>query len=393
MIQLTEKPAAAASSLVESVAELRGLALSALQRMYRPEQGLFAFRLRREAKADVLEGVSCRYTAIVLLALAQEAPEEVTRILTGHRLEDVCACLSAQAERADDFGEVALTLWAARVLDQPAEQVLARLRELDPVHGSYPTVELSWVLAALAVAGREVDATDLRDAVAQRLLASFHHDSGLFPHGPAGGRPARLRAHVACFADLVYPIQALSHYHRATGNARALEVAQRCAQRMCDLQGPAGQWWWHFDVRTGRVLEKFPVYAVHQDAMAPMALFALEDAGGPKFNAAAERGMSWLLHAPELAGSLIDRAAGVIWRKVARHEPGKLTRGLQAVASRAHPAWRVPGVDGVFRPGKIDFETRPYHMGWLLYAWSQERLDRLERAALEKNPRGGMPKP
>ena len=162
---------------------------------------------------------------------------------------------------------------------------------------------------------------------------------------------------------------------------------------MCDLQGPAGQWWWHFDVRSGRVLEKFPVYAVHQDAMAPMALFDLQDAGGPDHGAAAERGMEWLLHAPEIDGSLIDREAGVIWRKVARHEPGKLTRKLQAVASRAHPSLRVPAVDGVFRPGKIDFETRPYHMGWLLYAWSQARLDQLGRAAREGDERGGVPKP
>ena len=380
MIQLTEQPVLTSAEVAQVAAQLRRLALAALVRMYRPEEGLFAFRLRREADSDALEGVSCRYTAIVLLALAQEAPEEVTRILAGHRMEDVCARLSEQAVRADDLGEVALTLWAARVLDQPTEQALARLRELDPLHGSYPTVELSWVLTALSVAGREVGMTDVRDSVARRLLESFHEDAGLFPHVPAGGRAARLRAHVACFADLVYPIQALAHYHRATGNALALEVAQRCAQRMCDLQGPAGQWWWHFDVRTGRVLERFPVYAVHQDAMAPMALFDLADAGGPEHSAAAERGMSWLLHAPELDGSLIDLEAGVIWRKVARYEPGKLTRSLQAVASRAHPTWRVPGVDGVFRPGKIDYEIRPYHMGWLLYAWSQVRLARFAQA-------------
>ena len=34
------------------------------------------------------------------------------------------------------------------------------------------------------------------------------------------------------------------------------------------------------DVRTGRVIEGYPVYAIHQDAMGPMALFALEDACG-----------------------------------------------------------------------------------------------------------------
>ena len=63
----------------------------------------------------------------------------------------------------------------------------------------------------------------------------------------------------------------LSHYHMVTGDSKAAEVASACAKHMCELQGPQGQWWWHFDIRTGRVVEHYPVYAVHQDSMAPMA--------------------------------------------------------------------------------------------------------------------------
>lgn len=143
---------------------------------------------------------------------------------------------------------------------------------------------------------------------------------------------------------------------------------------MCELQGPAGQWWWHFDVRTGDVLERYPVYSVHQDSMAPMALFALEEADGQDRLAPIRRGWQWLLEPPENPGGLIDRAAGVIWRKVARHEPPRLVRGLQAAASRLHASLRAPGVDTVFRPGWIDHESRPYHMGWILYAWPASRI-------------------
>ena len=120
-------------------------------------------------------------------------------------------------------------------------------------------------------------------------------------------------------------------------------------------------------------MERFPVYAIHQDAMGPMALFALEDAGGGEHNDAVRRSVAWLTDAPELSGSLIDREADVIWRKVARHEPGKLARSVQAMASRVHPGLRVPAMDIFFRPGRVDYETRPYHMGWLLYAFSGRR--------------------
>ncbi|NOS99355.1 MAG: hypothetical protein HOP29_01875, partial [Phycisphaerales bacterium] len=123
-------------------------------------------------------------------------------------------------------------------------------------------------------------------------------------------------------------------------------------------------------------VEGYPVYAVHQDAMAPMALFAAMDACGGDYSDAIVRGVQWMLSAPELiGGSLIDREADIIWRKVARHEPGKLSRGAQALASRVHRSLRVPGLGKMFRAGRIDYESRPYHMGWILHAFSPSRME------------------
>ena len=120
----------------------------------------------------------------------------------------------------------------------------------------------------------------------------------------------------------------------------------------------------------GQVVEPYPVYAVHQDGMAPMALYALQAAGGDAYPQAIARSVDWLINAPELRGSLVDGSAKVIWRKVARREPGKLSRSLQAGASRIHPGLRVPGTDTFLPRGALDYETRPYPMGWILYAWS-----------------------
>jgi len=246
---------------------------------------------------------------------------------------------------------------------------------MDPASGTYPTVELSWALTALVIGGSEVADTALAERIADTLIRSFRHESGLFPHGPARKGLAALGAHVSNFADFVYPIQALSYYHQATGNTRAAEIACGCAERMCQLQGPGGQWWWHFDMRTGRVVERYPVYSVHQDSMAPMALFALAEACSRNHSESIEKGLLWLVSPSEKIESLIDAERNVIWRKVARHEPGRLVRGLQATASRLHPAIRLPAVDVAFPPGSIDYESRPYHMGWILHAWrSAEQL-------------------
>ena len=154
------------------------------------------------------------------------------------------------------------------------------------------------------------------------LLRARAAESGLFRHTTAEN--AGWRGHVGCFADQVYPIQALAEYARCTGDADALQASAQCAQEICDLAGAAGQWWWHYDVRTGAVLERYPVYSVHQDGMAPLALWALAEAGGPLHRAALQRGLDWLNASPELDGaSLIDEPGAFIWRKVARREPRK----------------------------------------------------------------------
>ena len=352
------------------VRKLRSLAVHSLARMYCPEKRLFAFRLRRNGRGEVREGISRRYTAIALIGLAGEDRQIAAEVLGTHSLEDVCDRLLADVEEMDDLGEVALTTWAAKALGHSkASTALQALRRMEPGQRPYPIVELSWALTSLVIGGG--NATDMAQAetTARALLASCKQESGIFGHWSVGTVAPRLRAHVSCFADFVYPIQALCYYYLATGDTQAAKVACRCAERMYQLQGPAGQWWWHYDNRTGRVVERYPVYAVHQDAMAPMALFALAKACGRDSSASIERGLRWLLNPPEKAGALIDTEHNIIWRKVARREPRRLVRGLQAAASYLHPNLRLPGMDILFPPVSIDYESRPYEMGWILHAW------------------------
>jgi hypothetical protein len=366
-------PAAAGDEVVST---LRAMSLRLLRRMYRPGDGLFAFRLRKMDSGHRLEGVSRRYTAIVLIGLAGE-DSQASQFVLEVNAEDTCERLLGTIETQENLGDVALTLWAARAQrHDAAHRALAQLRKLDPCTGLHPTVELAWALTALCIDGGADAADDLAPVIASRLLAGCDRESGLFPRMPDAGGPGGLRGHVGCFADQVYPIQALAHFSQLSGDGPALEAANRCARRICELQGHDGQWWWHYDVRTGQVLEGYPVYSVHQDAMAPMALYDLTEAGGDNFDRHVDRGMAWLMSPAEVGVALVDREADVIWRKVGRREPGKLSRTLQALASRVHPSFRFPGIATLFPPDFVDYESRPYHMGWLLYAFSPQRLAR-----------------
>ena len=91
----------------------------------------------------------------------------------------------------------------------------------------------------------------------------------------------------------------------------------------------------------------------------------------------------------EITDSLIDTERNVIWRRIGRHEPGRLARGLLAIASRLHPTIPLPAVDVAFPPNSVDYESRPYHMGWVLHAWPANRASEPLRqySRLYKNSR------
>ena len=362
----------------DTIARLRDMALRGLPRMFRPEEQLYVFCLRKTRDGIVPEGLSHRYTAITLIGLAAEEQGAARAAAGGLSLHQVCDRLNQDIEQVSNLGDVALTLWAARAIGYPdRNRMWKQLVALQPLERAHPVVEFSWTLDAACIDTDAPEARELREGLARRILGSFSSNSRVFPHVVGAGGT---RSHVSCFADMVYPIHALSNYARLTGDRPALEAAAAAAGKICELQGENGQWWWHYDQRTGKVIEGYPVYAIHQDAMAPMALFALKEAGGPDFSKAIQKGLNWLAYSPEIQGSLIDNEADLIWRKVARREPGKLSRYAQAAASLVHPSLRIPGMNRLFPATAIDYEDRPYHLGWLLYAWPAARAEGWDRA-------------
>ena len=358
------------SALGALLRRLVNVAKIGLPTMFRTDQRAFAYTCRRHGKgAPRLEGTSPRYGAIVLLGAHKLEDEAQRPIFGGELAADFCTRLIAALGEVRSLGDVALATWAAAELKHPDLGVaLERLRTLAE-ESAPPTVETAWVLSALVAASHQFDTAADAQFIRHRLTCAFAPEAGVFSHLIDPNRGGCYRSHVSNFADQVYPIQALSRYHSAFGDTEALATADRCAGELCGLQGKAGQWWWHYDARTGAVIEGYPVYSVHQDAMGPMALLDLLDAGGTDHSDAIQKGLQWIDSAPEIASSLIVDDLALVWRKVARREPGKLVRSVRAVVSRINENLRWRWLDVVFPPGAIDYECRPYHLGWILYAW------------------------
>lgn len=368
---------------------LRGLA-----RMVAADGDVFCFRaIEAPAGSLELDGTSERYSAMTAIGLVRQMQLGTD---VGIDVEPFVERLAAWATSAPDLGDAGLVLWLHALrrdarAEALARRIVERAGELDGRRAPWPSMERGFLLIGLAEALRAgVDVAGLRD-LAERTARDLRRNqdpgTGLFSFARPAWRKnlhrARLDARLGSFASQVYPTMGFAALARATGDSGALDVARRCAARLCELQGDAGQWWWIYHVRRPRIALRYPVYSVHQDAMGPMALLAVELADPDvRFADAVAKSLAWFDDRPECAGAeLVDAARGVVWRAVQHDRPettGRLGLSDRELRRMGRNAW-LGGADArPLAPGAVCNECRPYHLGWVLlaHAMLEERLAR-----------------
>jgi len=232
------------------------------------------------------------------------------------------------------------------------------------------TMELAWFLTGLsnwALACPEKQSR-LKDLAFQTfaLLKKNRGEQGFFGHlTRSASVSGMVRGRIGSFADQVYPIYAMTRFSQAYQEESALQMAVQCGRGLCDAQGSLGQWWWHYDSLSGRVVEGYPVFSVHQHAMGPMTMFALGEAAQCDFTPWIDRGLKWINAANELAFNMEDEGAGVIWRCQYR-STSQVKTYLKAAFSPGNSAKPYEAKKDL----KVLFECRPYELGWLLYAFA-----------------------
>ncbi len=364
------------------VEDLVRLSLAGLERMYDPTREMLlsvsfehGHRHRVEdGRRRRVEHLGARYTVMASLGLHDAKRAGYAMTLDPARL--LQSGLAQHTE--DDIDHLAMALWADTAIDcGVTEEVLPRLlraldRDLDGVIGRV----LAWALTALALhharapgdAAVTAAITRLRDLAVNQAFdaqgALFHH----FVGGDAFWRSQSL------FSTQIYWVYALATVARVMGDAEAGAVAGRAAGRLIALRDPFHGWPWRYDAMRSRVIERYPVYSVHQDAMAPMALHALTDATGRRFGRVHRESLGWLAQ-NELGVDMVDRDEQVIYRAIRRAFPlNRAAYGLGWAAARAGLPSPVAAQPWALRRNAT---CRPYHLGWLLHAWAG-RLDRLE---------------
>ncbi|HEV2397907.1 MAG TPA: hypothetical protein VGS27_13255 [Candidatus Sulfotelmatobacter sp.] len=355
----TDMPEVSTSHLVK-------MAIAGLEPMYDRRNNLFCHRLKRSSSGMVMEGVSYRYTIMTLLGLLRARSARLEIFID---IEATIGRLLKETTWVDNLGDLGILLWLCSTSEEHQRRFYTSFK-LGKALEQYPdarrrmTMELSWFLTGLSqanVTGMSAEVEGLAEKT-YRLICGNQGDSGLFGHMSRWNSSAGIvRGNIGSFADQVYPTVALAHFSRSFGVAEAYDRAFRCAEMICKLQGPLGQWWWHYEANAGRVVECYPVYSVHQHGMGPMALLALGGASQGRFESHIRQGLNWVNGHNELQLDLEDRTTNVIWRCI-RPE------GSKSYADYIHG---FLGRSTANKPLNVSFECRPYELGWLLYALTE----------------------
>lgn len=352
--------------------QLIGCANSGLVAMFDLKEQLFCHRLAPGPSDYVREGISQRYTVMTLLGLREM---ELAGIASQIDVQASFETLLRKTDWVQGVGDLGLLIWAVSVFAPGRLEDLLGVFQVESALHRYAdakearTMEVAWFLTGLSYAAGtsmklQSRLTDLAVETLQRLREN-QGAHGFFGHmGTKNSIMGRFRGSIGSFADQVYPIFGMSKCAKFLQLEEPLQPALACADAICRAQGEQGQWWWLYDSRSGRVASRYPVYSVHQHGMAPMALFAAEEATGKNFDEFVYKGLNWIDGKNELEVDMRDSAQSVIWRCIRSAEQQtkylEIARSMVRAGARSIPAQKL----------QVLKEQRPYEFGWLLFAFA-----------------------
>jgi hypothetical protein len=345
-------------------------ALNGLRRCWLPEHSRWShiYHLdRRASPNETLPYSDVFYTLNVLLGMSRvaEVPDDINLPEIFHR--NVVQLTTLPVPKYA-FG---MALWTAAELKLGLpEQVASQLTELltnqsrwESFHAQDAGMLLTGVVAQARMGGKEW--ARFADPLFRFVKEHFHGRSGLFLDAPSG-----LRRRFASFASQIYLSIACFHYGEFAGDSSAVRMATTCVRHLINVQGPQGEWPWFFDAKSGRVLDFYEVYSVHQYGMAPALLEWAERYDVHGAREALVKGFKWVLGENQLGRPMLVPELSLSIRSQIRKDEltTKTPRVLRAVknACLGHASGLIDS-SGV----GLRLECRSYELGWILWSFGR----------------------
>lgn len=356
------------TQLPDTWRSIASVALRGLHETYLTGSDSLPYTRKWNGKTATQAGRSIRYALISLIGLAKGES------VVGIQLELVKMLWQriskAGGISAMNTGDLGLALWATALHrhELPSLNADHALNMYQQNHRQCDSVDLAWLLTGadhlLLNDPQNKSAEQLAETVKSHLLSLFNPDTSLCYRHSRTGLLTNVSRRIPCFANQIYPVMSLAIHARRTGCTFSTEAASAVADKVCREQGEMGQWWWLYDAKTGRVMDGYPVYSVHQDGMAPMALMEAGLTIHQSYDEFIEHGLGWTFGKNELNTSMVLDHKGLILRDIHKKGYGRVRRMIAGTLWN----WGFKRKDFRANQYEINPECRPYHLGWALYA-------------------------
>ncbi len=230
----------------------------------------------------------------------------------------------------------------------------------------YSLQDIAWSsFGATTYASRlkEGKACDLATKLLSYLRQDFMNPATLLPRNNHS-----LRGVFVSFGGIVYYLMALDHFARTFEDDTTITLFKDAVRQVLSLQGEHGEWPWFIDSATGRIMDWYQLYSVHQDAMALLFLLPAFDLGVEGSRAAICRSYKWLLGDNQLRIPLIQERPFIIYRSIRQKQfAERPMRFKRSIANKTlGRSAQLLDPDAL----EINKECRSYHLGWIVYVWA-----------------------
>jgi hypothetical protein len=354
------------------VKDLVQLAIHGLNDFYNETNLEFAERKILNGNDITIKGVNVRYTLINLIGLHKAISNDFNISLkTRIDLKSILRNQITNLSFYESVGDIGLLLWATSLISPDDLNIIIPKINFSNILNKFNdarsenTKELSWLLIGILMASTfnkifKSSISNLPNKL-YKVIRNNYGGNGVFKHSANESLNGKLRSNSGNFADQVYSIYAFVLFSKLMKNEEALLIAEATAQKICELQGNSGEWMWHYSVKTGDVISKYPIYSIHQDALAPIALYSIQAATGKSYEKYIFKGIDWLFK-NSLNTDLICNKHNAVWDGIG---PDKTYRKVKSILSHLGIIKNIE-----YKNLKVLNECSSFHLGWLLYAFA-----------------------
>ena len=345
-----------------------------LERSYDPERALFSYSSSLTPNGftnDFDHPAVIRYTINSLLGLQEAAAAGETGRPVDAYPDMLHAFLKKNLAAVNDWADKGLLLVLLTREEAKSTEASQLVSEIGGfVERDDTTVDLqsmAWMLWGTSLAART--GWSEADTIARKLFTRIHsryldRNSLLARHSLA-----RYRRDLVSFGGTVYYLRALHEYATTTGDEYAHTLFDWGVKRVIEMQGPLGEWPWMLSVSRAAIVDPYPVFSVHQDAMAMLFLLPALDRDVPGAMEAISSSCLWVGGRNELSKNLVNEDPFFICRSIRRIEKNERARRYLRQFAPKKDGWRAAPRDQV----EVNPESRSYHIGWILFAWSNRQ--------------------